>query len=233
MTPLRLAPDYEAWLVEAMSHGDYDDFWQNMGASVVDHVAEYKDIPVYLVGGWYDSWGAQTANLNYVELSRAKKGPIRLIMGPWTHGGQTQSFAGEAEFGPEAALDFYAFELRWFDRWLKGIDNGGEREAPVRIFVMGGGDAHKTPEGRLFVGAIGATRRSGRSTRRCPRPITSRPTERFPPTSQPLRRHSTRYLFDPRHPVPTIGGNISSAGTSHAPWRRRPALPKRLLAVRG
>ena len=152
MTPLKLAPDYEAWLVEAMSHGDYDDFWKNCGADVTAHVAEYKDIPVYLVGGWYDSWGAQTANLNYVTLSKAKKGPIRLIMGPWTHGGQTLSYAGEAEFGPDATLDFQAFHRRWFDHWLKGIDNGVDREPPVRIFVMGGGDAHRTPEGRIFVG---------------------------------------------------------------------------------
>ena len=42
--------------------------------------------------------------------------------------------------------------LRWYEHWLKGIDNGVDREPPVRIYVMGGGDAHKTPEGRLFVG---------------------------------------------------------------------------------
>jgi len=151
-TPLRLAPDYESWLVEAMGHGDYDDYWKNMGASVVDHIAEYKDIPVYHVSGWYDSWGTQVANLNYVELAKAKKSLQRLIMGPWTHGSQTRSFAGEAEFGPSAVLDLYAFEQRWFDHWLKGIANGVDREPPVRIFVMGGGDAHKTPEGRVFVG---------------------------------------------------------------------------------
>ena len=45
-----------------------------------------------------------------------------------------------------------ALRLRWYDRWLKGIDNGVEKEAPVRIFVMGGGEPHKTTEGRLFVG---------------------------------------------------------------------------------
>ena len=26
-------------------------------------VGEYKDVPVYLVGGWYDSWALQTSNL--------------------------------------------------------------------------------------------------------------------------------------------------------------------------
>ena len=81
-TPLKFAPDYEAWLIEAMSHGDYDDFWKDHGSSVVDHLAEYKDVPVYHVTGWYDSWGTQVANLNFVELRKAKKSLQRLIVGP-------------------------------------------------------------------------------------------------------------------------------------------------------
>jgi putative CocE/NonD family hydrolase len=212
MTPLKLAPDYEAWLVEAMSHGDYDDYWKNMGASVVDHLAEYKDIPVYLVGGWYDSWGLQTGNLNYVALSKAKKGPIRLIMGPWTHGGQTQSFAGEAEFGPDAALDFPALHLRWFDRWLKGIDNGIDRQPPVRIFVMGGGDAHKTPEGRVFVGGHWRDEQEWPLPRASSMPYYLHPGGTLSTEKPATGPSSTHYLFDPEHPVPTLGGNISSNG---------------------
>ena len=38
-TPLKFAPDYEAWIIEAMKHGDYDDFWKNHGSSVIDHLA--------------------------------------------------------------------------------------------------------------------------------------------------------------------------------------------------
>ena len=151
-TPLKLAPDYEAWLIEAMNHGDKDSYWANMGSSVVDHIKEYQDVPSYHVTGWYDSWTAQVANLNYVQLSKAKKSLQRLIVGPWTHGGQEQSFSGIAEFGKAAALDLNGFRLRWFDRWLMGRQNGVDAEAPVRIFVMGSGDGHKTPEGRLFVG---------------------------------------------------------------------------------
>jgi putative CocE/NonD family hydrolase len=211
-TPLRLAPDYEAWLVEAMSHGENDGFWKDMGASVVDHVAEYEDIPVYLVGGWYDSWGAQTANLNYVALSKGKKGPIRLIMGPWTHGGQTESYAGEAEFGPEAALDFNAFRLRWFDHWLKGVDNGVEREAPVRIFVMGGGDAHKTAEGRIFVGGHWRNEQEWPIARTVSTPYYLHADGTLSAEKPAALDASTRFMFDPNHPVPTIGGNISSEG---------------------
>lgn len=209
-TPLKLAPDYEKWLIEAMRTGDLNDFWKNVGSSVVDHVPEYKDIPVYHVGGWYDSWAAQTSNMSYAMLAKAKHNQ-RLIMGPWTHGGARRSYAGEAEFGPAAAISYDDLIKRWFDRWLKGIPNGVDKEPPVRIFVMGSGDAHKTPEGRLFVGGHWRDEQEW-------------PLKRAVPTSwylhadgtlsleKPLPSEPTHYLFDPKHPVPTLGGNISSEG---------------------
>ena len=44
-TPLKFAPDYEAWLIEAMRHGDNDDFWKNTGSSVVDHLRRVQGRP--------------------------------------------------------------------------------------------------------------------------------------------------------------------------------------------
>jgi len=61
-------------------------------------------------------------------------------------------WAGEVEFGPSASVDPDQLTSRWFDHWLKGVDNGIDREAPVHIFIMGGGDGHKTGDGRLFAG---------------------------------------------------------------------------------
>lgn len=208
---LRLAPDYENWLVEAMSHGDYDSYWKDSGIDVAAHISEYKDIPVYHVSGWYDSWGSQVANINYVELSKAKKSRQRLIMGPWTHGQQTRSFAGEAEFGPEAAIDFDGLRLRWFDRWLKETDNGVDREPPVRIFVMGGGDAHKTAEGRVYVGGQWREEREWPLARTKATPFYLHGDGTLS-TVKPGAAGPTRYTFDPRDPVPTIGGNVSSEG---------------------
>ncbi len=207
-TPLKLAPEYEDWLVTAMSRGGNDDWWRSIGIDVVDHAAEYKDIPVYHVSGWYDSWAAQVANLNYATLARIKHNQ-RLIMGPWTHGGQTRSFAGEADFGPEAAIDFNALRLRWFDHWLRGIDNGVEREAPVRIFVMGGGDAHKTPQGRLFVGGHWREEREWPLSRAVAAPYYLHADGVLSP-EKPDSETPTSFQFDPHDPVPTIGGNISS-----------------------
>lgn len=211
-TPLKYAPDYEKWLVEAMGHGDYDDFWKNHGSDVVAHLDTYADVPVYHVTGWYDSWGTQVANINFVELSKAKKSPQRLIIGPWTHGGQTRSYAGVAQFTPDAALDFTAWRLRWLDRWLKGVDNGVEREAPVKLYIMGGGDAHKTPEGRLFVGGHWRDEREWPLARTTYTPYYFH-TDGSLGTAAPGAKDAARtYAFDPKHPVPTMGGNVSSQG---------------------
>jgi putative CocE/NonD family hydrolase len=229
-SPLKLNPEYESWLIEAMSHGDYDDFWKNAGADVVEHVAEYKDIPVYHLDGWYDSWGTQVANLNYVTLSKNKKSLQRLIMGPWTHGGRTRSYAGEAEFGPDAAIDFNQFQLRWFDRWLKGTDNGVDRELPVRIFVMGGGDAHKTPEGRIFVGGHWRDEHEWPLARTTVTPYYLHANGVLSP-QKPANEAPKVYEFDPHHPVPTLGGNISShnAPTSHHNSIERPGDSENLM----
>jgi hypothetical protein len=209
---LKFAPDYEAWLIEAMRHGDYDDFWKNHGSSVVDHLAEYKDVPIYHVTGWYDSWGTPVANLNYPELRKAKKSLQRLIIGPWTHGGQIRSYAGEAQFTDDAALDFNAWRLRWFDHWLKGVDNGVDREAPVRIYVMGGGDARKTPDGRLFVGGYWRDEQEWPLARTTPTPYYLHANGVLS-SDKPANDPPATYVFDPRNPVPTLGGNVSSQGT--------------------
>ncbi len=211
-TPLKFAPDYEAWLMEAMRHGEYDSFWKNAGSSVVDHLAEYKDIPAYHTTGWYDSWSTPVANMNYVELRKAKKSLQRLIVGPWIHSSEHLSYAGEAQFTPDAALDLSAFHLRWFDKWLKGTDNGVDREPPVRIYVMGGGDAHKTPEGRLFVGGQWRDEANWPLARARVTPYYLHANGLLS-TDRPATAAPISYRFDPQNPVPTLGGNVSSQGT--------------------
>ncbi|MBV9763067.1 MAG: CocE/NonD family hydrolase [Acidobacteriaceae bacterium] len=208
-TPLKFAPDYESFLIRAM--GGDTKLLKDMGVEVADQAERYKDIPVYHVTGWYDSWSMQVANLNYVALSRAKKSAQRLIVGPWVHSRPNIDYAGEAQFTQDAAIDLNAFELRWFDRELKGIDNGVDREAPVRIYVMGGGDAHKTTEGRIFVGGHWRDEREWPLAR-------TRPTDYYVhadgvlSTERPGPHAPVTYQFDPHNPVPTLGGNLSSQG---------------------
>jgi hypothetical protein len=100
-TPLKLAPEYEDWLVRAMAHGANDDFWKQN--NIIDYTDSYKDIPVYLVGGWYDSWASNTT-ANFMALDPKLQGPVYLIMGPWVHGAQGGASHGQVSFGAEAAI---------------------------------------------------------------------------------------------------------------------------------
>lgn len=211
-TPLKVAPEYEEWLVEAMRHGTNDAFWEQN--AIVDHPDRYQDIPVYLVGGWYDSWAGNTTR-NFVTLTQAIKGPVYLIMGPWIHGQHGRSIHGQVSFGPDAAMpDPLAWRLEWYDHWLKGVDNAVGKRAPfatkVRIFVMGTGDDRETPDGYMNHGG------SWREENEWPLARTRYTEYYLQPngglaTSPPAAASAaTSYRFDPKNPVPTIGGNISS-----------------------
>ena len=211
-TPLKFAPEYEDWLVQGMRHGANDAFWQQN--DIIHHADHYKDIPVYLVGGWYDSWAGNTTT-NFGLLSKALKSPVYLIMGPWIHGSQTKSSHGQVDFGPDAAItDELAWRLEWYDHWLKGKDNSVGKAAPfatpVRVFVMGTGDGHKTDKGLLFHGGGWREEHEWPLTRARPTPYYFAPAGGLS-TQKPESSHaSTSFTFDPKQPVPTIGGNISS-----------------------
>lgn len=211
-TPLKFAPEYESWLVEAMKHGANDDYWK--ANNIVDYPELYKDIPVYLVGGWYDSWGSNTT-ANFMTLSKKIRGPVYLIMGPWIHGMQGNSSHGQVDFGKEAAIaDPLAWRLEWFDRWLQGVDNAVGREAPfatpVRLFIMGAGDGHKTAAGKLYHGGFWRDEREWPLARTQYTKFHLQPGGGLSTTAPAADKASTSYQFDPRNPVPTIGGCISS-----------------------
>lgn len=92
------------------------------------------NVAVLNISGWFD--GDQPgAPQNFV--GRRKHKHQFLIMGPWTHFFNSSRTIGKADFGPEAVIDLDHVELRFFDRYLKGIDNGMDGEDPVAVFVMG------------------------------------------------------------------------------------------------
>ncbi|HLJ94705.1 MAG TPA: CocE/NonD family hydrolase [Gemmataceae bacterium] len=206
-TPLKQVPEYESWLIEAMRHGDNDAFWKQPGYSVVDNVDRYADVSVYHVTGWYDSWCRPNV-LNWQALSKAKRSPQKLIIGPWTHGSQGRNYAGEIEFPPEAALAFNDWRLRWFEHWLNGAENGVEKESSVKLFIMGGGDGHRSKDGRLRHGGHWRDEQAFPLARTQFTPYFLSPDgllSRERPNAAPIT-----YRFDPGNPVPTIGGNLSS-----------------------
>jgi len=214
-SPVTLAPEYERYLFEQWEHGEFDDYWKQLGIYGEGFYDQYVDAAMVHMSSWFDAY-SRTATDNYVGLGKRKRGPVRLIMGPWTHGDRQLTYAGDVDFGPRAtvdgniAADFLTLRLRWFDRWLKGVKNGVESEAPVRIFVMGGGTGRRNPAGRLDHGGRWRTERDW--------PI---PDTMWTPfycgrdgslsTTKPNDAEAYReYRFDPAQPVPTIGGTVTS-----------------------
>jgi uncharacterized protein len=209
-SPLKVVPEYENWLFEALRSGPESPFWKVKGMSVVDHVADYADVPVLHMTGWYDSWTRQVC-MNYEALSKAKKSPHRLTIGPWTHSGQGSNVAGEVEFTADAGIDLLAYRLRWYDRWMKGVDNEVSTDSPIWIYVMGTGDDRRSPAGRLKHGGAWRAEKEWPIARAVPTTLylhSDGSLTGLPPTR--VEGFGSMYIFDPNHPVPTVGGNISS-----------------------
>ena len=216
-SPLTAAPEYEDYLLEQWSHGDFDDFWKQPGIHAEGYYDRYTDAPIVHLSGWYDPY-ARTAMENYAGLVGRKRGPVRLVLGPWTHGDRSLSFAGDVDFGAHATLDgnlgedFFSVRRRWFDCWVKGVNNGVADEPAVRVFVMGGGRGGRNGKGRLDHGGF------WREADSWPLPQTQfRRFHLHPGRSLLLATPGEgggplAFTADPRDPVPTIGGALSSGG---------------------
>ncbi|HWL08815.1 MAG TPA: CocE/NonD family hydrolase, partial [Planctomicrobium sp.] len=211
-TPLKLSPEYEEWLVNAMEHGANDEFWEQN--NIVDFPEKYKDIPVYLVCGWYDSWAGNTT-ANFMALSKTIKGPVYLIMGPWIHGQQSKFSHGQVNFGKEAAIpDQWAWRKEWYDHWLKGLDNSVGKAAPfatpVRLFIMGTGDGTKDEKGLLNHGGYWRDEQEWPLARTQYTPFYLQADGKLSTAKPDENSSTTAFQYDPNNPVPTIGGNIST-----------------------
>ena len=130
-----VTPFYYEWL----SHPPADSWWD---WAELRNKYERVHAAVLNLSGWYDeAYGPDGATTNFNGIWSERHGQrdhrTRTIIGPWTHGGQEETRAGERDFGPTAAIDYDELILRWMDHYVRGIDNGIEGEKPVRLFVMG------------------------------------------------------------------------------------------------
>lgn len=133
------------WYYEWMTHPAYDPWWD---WAELTNKYDRVNAAVLNLSGWHDeAYGPAGATTNFAGLVKSRGGNsatarTHLVIGPWTHGigpiSRTRS--GERDMGPAAALDYDELVLRWMDRWVKGIENGVDREPPVRVYVMGAGE---------------------------------------------------------------------------------------------
>ena len=225
-SPLRFVPDYEKWAFDIICNGDYNEYWKSPGFNIEAHYEQHADVPSYYSGGWYDSYTRSTLD-NFLNLSRIKKQPIKLVMGPWTHGWKTLalSHSGDVDFGPQAVIDYAKLRLTFFDHWINGQSTAIMDEPPVNIFVMGGGDGKKNAQGRMNHG--GCWRYEAEW------PLARTEYEKYYlhtggilNTLHPIDDETPdSYQYDPRNPIPTIGGNISSLDGLLPPSVGSPDIP--------
>ena len=166
-------------------------------------------IPMLHVSSWYDIFleGALNAYSAITdrggdELARRNQ---RLLVGPWAHirpyTRATSGDTGDIDFGPEAAIELHDHLRRWFDHWLKDMDNGVMDEPPVYLFVMGENKWRhenewplaRTHYTRYYLHSEGsANTRGGDGS-----------LSNVPPVEEP----TDSYVYDPDNPAPTHRGN--------------------------
>jgi putative CocE/NonD family hydrolase len=214
-SPVRWVPEYEHYLFAQWTHGAFDDYWKQLGIYAEGYYDRFADVPQIHMSSWYDAY-VRTATDNYVALSKKKRGPVRLIMGPWTHGDRSKTFAGDVDFGARSTIDnnlapnWRAFRQRWFDHWVRGIANGVDKEPAVRLFLMGGGSGRSNADGRLEHG--------GRWIAGSDWPLPEAQFTRYylhadgrlDPVEPAANGAPLAYDFDPANPVPTMGGPLTS-----------------------
>ena len=142
----RINPYWRQWIENNRDGG----FWEP--ANFMDKL-KGLDLPVFLQSGWFDGDGIGS-KLNYARLKESRNRFQKLVLGPWGHSDQASPRYGDHEFGKEAAPDLKMMYLKWFDHWLKGIDNRILEEPLVRIFVMFAnqwltGDTYPLPQTRF------------------------------------------------------------------------------------
>jgi putative CocE/NonD family hydrolase len=142
-------------------------------------------------------------NIRKNGATRLAREAKRIMIGPWTHfktvGTRT---GGGIDFGPEAQVDGHMLYLAWHDHWLKGIDNGVERNPPVKLFVMGENQWRYEKEWPLartqytkYYLTSGGKANSAAGDGRLG-------------TAAPAGAATDTYTYDPASPVPTLGGNV-------------------------
>ena len=152
-SPVAAAPEYETYLLELWRAGLFDTYWQQNGLCLFDSYDRFSDVPMVFLSSWYDPY-ARAAAENFTALAANNSAPVRLILGPWTHGQRSVTHAGAVDFGPQSLFDqqfppdYPTFRRRWFDYALAETAPNPLAE-PVHFFVMGGGSGLKTAQGRL------------------------------------------------------------------------------------
>ncbi|MDP3518504.1 MAG: CocE/NonD family hydrolase [Pseudohongiella sp.] len=231
-SPLRHSPEYEQYFFEQWQHGQFDDYWKKPGLYAEGFYDQFPDVPVTIIGSWYDPY-VRTCLNNFSGLAARKKSAMNLIMGPWTHGDRSRSYAGDVDFGAASVLDgniatdYFQMRLDWFKRCLLSApsEKTDTPQRQVSYFTMGGGSGLRNAHGRLQ--HDGHWQHSGQWPPENLQPAqlllcadgmlrmdnivsTDEHVYTAAPDTGNTHEDFLEFVFDPANPVPTMGGALTS-----------------------
>ncbi|MBA3450172.1 MAG: CocE/NonD family hydrolase, partial [Chloroflexia bacterium] len=210
LTEIPVNKEWTPYFFEWMAHPSRDSFWEERS---IEERHDQVQVPALNIAGWYDIFlDGSLRNFTGVQelgATDAARTGSRLLLGPWTHTTPPLAQSGAVDFGADAgqslmplSMDIDGATLRFFDRWLKGIDDGYDEEPPVQLFVMGedvwraetAWPLARAVETDYFLSSDGnANSIAGDGTLAPDAPGDERPDV---------------FLYDPFHPVPTFGGQL-------------------------
>jgi putative CocE/NonD family hydrolase len=165
-------------------HQENDDWWHQF-----HHRPEEVEVPIFQQGGWFDPYSGSHLRM-FARIG--DRVPNRVLMGPWSHEEEVETFRGDVDFGPQSVTVIREHELAFYDRFLRDEDGDWDARPPLELFVMGanewrGEDVWPLARTELTPWFL---RRGGALSVDAPR------------GDEP----GDRYAYDPADPVPTIGG---------------------------
>jgi hypothetical protein len=187
---------YRDWI----QHESYDTYWKAI--SDEERFDKIK-VPVHTFGGWFDIFLMGTIN-GYTGMKNNGGSPqassgARMIIGPWGHG-SSQSY-GDVDFTPDAQIDQFETELRFFDFYLKGIANGLDNEKPVKLFYMGANKWRSETDwpipGTVYQPLYLNSQTAANAVR----------GDGSIDAQLPSKTGTDTYRYDPDNPIKTLGGN--------------------------
>jgi putative CocE/NonD family hydrolase len=179
---------------DAIAHPAYDSFWKSI--STRQNLDKIR-VPVFSVGGWFDNF--VESDLDAYEHLRKNSGVHRILIGPWPHNMSVK--LDGTDFGPDSVVALRGIQLQWFDQFLKGKDTPLLSQPPVRFFVMGSNrwrEAREWPP-RARMETFYLESKGHANTLLGDGKLIVRESR---------RTGEDRFVFDPRDPVPTMGGSV-------------------------
>ncbi|MBP3965328.1 CocE/NonD family hydrolase [Paenibacillus lignilyticus] len=115
-------------------HPEYDDFWRNCTFS---ERGDQVKAPMFVISGWYDGDSAGVSE-TWRMLTEHDVPNRKLWLGPWEHGpNRARDLMGVSFSNDAVVYDYDVNVLRWFDRFLKGVNNGIDQEPRAAYYLVG------------------------------------------------------------------------------------------------